>query len=85
MAEQTSKGEAREMTITVSLCRPTQTILDELKHPEIKQRSVALTYALAIRSHGETDWEKVNQAIITRWSRAGLERIKKMAWKIVRG
>lgn len=73
------------MTITVSLCRPTQTILNELKHPEITQKSVALTYALAIRSREDTDWEKVNQAIIARWSLSGLERVKKMAWKIVGG
>ena len=71
------------MTITVSLCRPTQTILNELGHPEIKQRSVALTYALAIRSREATDWEAVNKAIIDRWSISGLERIKRMAWKFV--
>lgn len=73
------------MMITVSLCRPTQTILDELKYPEITQKSVALTYALAIRSREDADWEKVNQAIIARWSQSGLERVKRMAWKIVKG
>ena len=71
------------MTITVSLCRPTQTILNELEHPEIKQKSVALTYALAIRSREVTDWEAVNKAIIDRWSASGLDRIKKMAWKLI--
>lgn len=71
------------MTITISLCRPTKTILNELEHSEIKQKSVALTYALAIRSREATDWETVNQAIIGRWSISGLERIKRMAWKLV--
>ena len=71
------------MTITISLCRPTQTILNELEHREITQKSVALTYALAIRSREATDWAAVNQAIISRWSVSGLERIKKMAWKLI--
>jgi hypothetical protein len=44
------------------------------------QKQIAQTYALAIKSSWPTDWPKVNQMIITRWSVSGLERIKKMAW-----
>lgn len=43
------------------------------------QRSVAMTYALAIRSTWPTDWPRVNRAISARWPK-GLERIKRMAW-----
>lgn len=44
------------------------------------QRQIAQTYALAIKSSWPTDWAKVNQMIVNRWSASGLERIKKMAW-----
>jgi hypothetical protein len=64
---------------SVSLLDPTGTILNELKHKEVTQRSVALTYYLAMISDYPTDWPKVNQAIIERWSTGGLERVKQMA------
>lgn len=44
------------------------------------QKQIAQTYALAIRSSWPTDWAKVNAMIVERWSKAGLERIKTMAW-----
>jgi hypothetical protein len=44
------------------------------------QKQIAQTYALAMRSSWPTDWAKVNKAIIERWSFAGLNRIKNMAW-----
>lgn len=43
------------------------------------QRVLAQTYALALKSSWPTDWEKVNRAIIKRWSVAGLERVKRLA------
>lgn len=43
------------------------------------QRSVAMTYALALQSDWPTDWKRVNAAIIARWPK-GLKRIKEMAW-----
>ncbi len=43
------------------------------------QKQVAKTYALALRSSYETDWAKVNEMIIKRWSVSGLERIKTLA------
>lgn len=46
----------------------------------LNQRQIAMSYALGIRSSWPTDWAVVNQAIIDRWSQAGLDRIKKMAW-----
>ena len=44
------------------------------------QKQIAQTYALGLRSSWPTDWAKVNALIIERWSVAGLNRIKKMAW-----
>jgi hypothetical protein len=48
----------------------------------LKQKDVAMTYAMAMHSHDhgrETDWRRINEAIISKWSRRGLERVKKMA------
>lgn len=65
------------------LCDCENTLLREIRDKAFKQKSIAMTYALAMRSSemkdGLIDWAKVNQAIIGRWSNSGLERIKKMA------
>ncbi len=45
----------------------------------MKQRDIAQTYALGMRSSSPTDWKRVNQAIIAKWSMSGLLKIKKMA------
>ena len=54
-------------------------IQNEIKQ-KCKQKQIAQTYALALRSSYKTDWAIVNAAIIERWSVSGLERIKKLAW-----
>lgn len=54
-------------------------ILNEIAQG-LNQKQIAQSYALAIRSSYPTDWKKVNEAIIARWSVSGLNRIKKMAW-----
>jgi hypothetical protein len=46
------------------------------------QRSVALTYALALRSTWPTDWKRVNEAIAAKWPK-GLDRVKTLAWRIM--
>jgi hypothetical protein len=52
------------------------------------QKDIASTYAMAIRSAEagawQADWHRVNHAIIDRWSMAGLERVKNMAFKILK-
>lgn len=60
------------------LCCIELIIKSELKSG-LRQRDIAKTYALALRSSWQTDWARVNRMIIARWSRSGLERIKKMA------
>lgn len=49
------------------------------------QRSAAVLYAICFLTKGELDEPGVvaaNQAIIRRWSRSGLERVKNFAWAI---
>lgn len=66
---------------TVQLADCERTLIDEIASGA-PQRSVAMTYALALRSseRPSINWKRVNQAIITRWSRSGLARIKQWAW-----
>lgn len=68
-----------EMDFSVSLLMPTETILNELQDRKTTQKTLALTYYLAMRSTEPTDWLTVNRAIIARWSVAGLERVKTLA------
>jgi hypothetical protein len=58
----------------------TETLLREISDKRFKQKAVAQTYWYAIRSTEETDWAKVNGAIIERWSVSGLDSIKSLAW-----
>jgi hypothetical protein len=48
------------------------------------QRSVAVLYAMHLIPMLEDNgfWAPINEAIKTRWSIKGLERVKKMAWEI---
>jgi len=69
--------------MTIELCCCTRILLDEISNKQLHQRDVALTYALALRSSEPKDWTVINEAIIRRWSRSGLERIKQMAWRMV--
>ena len=47
--------------------------------PRLFQEEIAQAYAKYLRDES-TDWPAVNRAIAARWSRAGLKRIKQMAW-----
>jgi len=71
----------RPGAIRVELVCCTKVLLSEVANPKITQTSLATTYALALCSSEKTDWAKVNEAIVARWSRSGLERVKKKAWK----
>ena len=55
-------------------------LLNEIADKRMKRKDVAKTYALAMLSSDTPNWSVVNQAIIERWSRSGLEYIKKIAW-----
>jgi hypothetical protein len=74
-----------ELIVELRNCEAT--LLAEIADPAMKQKDVASTYGLAILSseRNRVDWAKVNQAIMARWSRSGLERIKAQAWKLAEG
>jgi len=62
-----------------SLMHCEEAIQDELDKG-LTQKEVAKTYSLAMISMWPTDWGLVNRAIIKRWSKSGLQRIKVMAF-----
>lgn len=57
-------------------------ILNELEMP-LKQADVAKTYSYIIQANAAHHYDiaKINTAIIKRWSKVGLRRVKEMAWK----
>lgn len=60
-------------------------VIDQEIAAGLTQTDIAKTYALAMysaaRGGWEADWQRVNGAIVARWSMAGLERVKKLAHK----
>lgn len=44
------------------------------------QKTVAMTYALGLRSQEGFDYRAANEAILKCWKPSGLARIKDMAW-----
>lgn len=70
------------------LCACTRTILSDIEQGA-NQKTVAITYALSIRSAAygvdKPDWPKINRAIIDRWSMSGLERVKGRAFSLLKG
>ncbi len=65
------------MRIVMTDCQ--ETILREIATPSLKQLDVAQSYALTMESGEQVDWAKINKAIMDRWSKSGLIRIKEMA------
>lgn len=63
----------------MELANCTETLLGEIADKRIKRKSVAMTYALAMRSSEAVDWARVNKAIIKRWSISALTYIKELA------
>lgn len=56
-------------------------IIKEIQDKEMSRDDVAQTYAFLIRQ-SHKDFKIINQKIINRWSKSGLEYIKKKAWAI---
>jgi hypothetical protein len=67
------------MTYTLEIWCVESVIENEIKQG-LNQKQIAQTYALARRSSYPTDWKRVNEMIIARWSLAGLDRIKELAF-----
>ena len=48
----------------------------------LRQKDVAMTYAMTMHSEDNgraTDWRRINDAIVAKWGRRGLDRVKKLA------
>jgi hypothetical protein len=80
---------SRERAMKIYLRCCADVLLQDIGAKEARQKDVALTYAMAIKTAAakveDPDWKTINEAIIARWSMSGLERIKKMAWDICAG
>lgn len=72
--------------LRMCLADPTGQIEQECADKAMKQKDVALTYALAIRDEDAVpvDWKRANAAIVKRWPK-GLVRVKELAWKLFQG
>ena len=60
--------------------RNTDRLIAEVRDPSNRQKTVAIEYARAVMSGAAVDWRAVNDAIMKRWSNAGLKRVKSFAW-----
>lgn len=69
--------------VRVELADCTNVLLREIGEPEISEKGIVQTYAMAICSSFPTDWPKVNEAIVARFGAKGRERIKRAAWKLI--
>jgi hypothetical protein len=69
---------------TVHIFDAAGTIENEIRL-DVTQADVAKTYALALRSEVPQDWKRINTAILNRWKKSGLVRIKASAWRKVLG
>lgn len=65
----------------IELADCTNHILREVADKRMKRCDIAQSYRLAMMSSEKTDWKRVNESIINRWSLFGLNWIKKEAWK----
>ncbi len=62
-------------------------IENEIKHG-VKRKDVALTYAMAIKSEAagrDTDWRRINDAILSKWGKRGLSAVKNRARRFIDG
>lgn len=77
------------MSIQINLVCCTEVILQDLGAKEVRQKDIALTYAMAIKSEAQgadkPDWPTINRAILKRWKMSGLVRIKNRAFDILSG
>jgi hypothetical protein len=76
-------------SIQINLIYCTQVILQDIAAKQCTRKSIALTYAMAIKSDAQgadkPDWLTINTAILGRWKMSGLEFIKKRAFDILDG
>lgn len=59
-------------------------ILAQIEDKKQYQKDIAQTYARIIVFSKFMDVKIVNRAIVKRWSKSGLNRVKQMAWDMLR-
>jgi hypothetical protein len=68
-----------KMELTLIDCE--KTLLRDIADHRCRRKHIAQLYRLALMQDDEKiNWKVVNNAIIKRWSIAGLEYIKQLAW-----
>jgi hypothetical protein len=79
-------AEQQSTRFTVAMVDVERTILEEIADRRLTRDDVAATYAFGLRDEMTTvDWQKVNHAILDRWSLNALTYIKKRAWGLLEG
>ena len=75
--------------LKINLVCCTMVLLQDVACRQMRQKDVALTYAMAIKSEAQgadkPDWKTINEAILGRWKMSGLERIKNLAFDYIDG
>lgn len=67
----------------ISGCDFVQWIMNEIEDKVMTREELAHTYSILIQK-GHRDFKAINEAILKRWSPAGLRWIKEQAWKRVK-
>ena len=57
-------------------------MITEIADKKNKQADIADYYLDGLCNIPIDGWKPVNEAVVARWSKSGLERVKKMAWKL---
>jgi len=57
---------------------------NEIEHG-MPERSLAVTYAFGLRASSPPDWKRINNAILTKFGKRGLTKIKTRAWRLFEG
>jgi len=71
------------MKVELMFCE--EIILQEIADKDVSRDSIAITYACCMDSTENSDFAKINRAIVKRWSLSALAYIKKEAWELKEG
>lgn len=76
------------MTVRINMVCCTWVIKNEIRQG-MRQKDIALSYVMAMRSEADgddnPDWKAINEAIIAKWGRRGLTRVKNRVRAIIEG
>lgn len=55
--------------------------LSQIRRDKFKRKDIAITYSFCL-DNPNLNWERINKAIVDRWSLSGLKYIKKEAFEL---